>query len=282
MTPSSARMPHDLRAIRPHVFSLIRGRLSAAPSEPIPLRPGDLTIGSYNVHKCIGTDNRFDPARVGEVIAELDVDILALQEVDRRFGRRVGLLDLAGIERRTGLRHVPLSNVTQGQGWHGNALMLRTGEVTRLRRLTLPGGEPRGAAVADLLLPAGRLRVVSAHFGLLRRHRARQVAAILETLEAADDMPTVILGDLNEWRPGRRSSLIALEGHFEGVRPDHATFPSRLPLLPLDRILGRPYGLVEMVRAHDTPLARVASDHLPLKARLRLAAVHGITVADAA
>ncbi|MCW8085440.1 endonuclease/exonuclease/phosphatase family protein [Sabulicella glaciei] len=237
-----------------------------------------LTIASYNVHKCVGTDRRFNPGRVTEVIAELGADLLALQEVDRRFGRRIGLLDMMELERRTGLRHIPLSMIPQGQGWHGNALLFREGEVTSIRRLSLPGGEPRGAAAVDLRLRGVRLRVVATHFGLLKQHRLQQCGAILELL-AQEDLPTLILGDLNEWRVGRRSSLLPLHQSFQCSQFSPATFPSRLPLLPLDRILGWPRGLVRELEAHDSALARVASDHLPLKAQLDLeaAAAHGGT-----
>ena len=51
------------------------------------------------------------------------------------------------------------------------------------------------------------------------------------------------------------------------------SFPSRYPLLALDRILARPSTLISSIEIHNTPLARVASDHLPIKARLNLGAV---------
>lgn len=260
----------------------IRDRLGVAAPERHAVPHGALTIASYNVHKCVGTDKRFDPERVAEVIAELDADILALQEADRRFGRRHGLLDIPALQRRTGLDLMPLSLEPDGHGWHGNALLVRGARALRLRRLVLPGGEPRGAVMADLDLPAGRLRVVSAHLGLLRRHRIQQAEAIIAALAEAEDIPTVMLGDLNEWRPGRRSSLRALEADFADARPGPATFPSRRPLLPLDRILGRPRGLVRGIEPHDSPLARVASDHLPIKARLDLAAIEAVPAAMAA
>ncbi len=256
----------------PRVVAELRTRFSAPPAEHGPVPADALTIASYNVHKCVGMDKRFDPARIADVIAELDADILALQEADRRFGRRVGLLDMVAIERRTGLRLVPLSIIPQGHGWHGNALLVRGGHAVRVRRLALPGGEPRGAAVVDMEFPAGPLRVVAAHFGLLRRHRSRQVDAILDSIAEDAHIPTVMLGDLNEWRPGRRSSLKGLEGSFGHARPGPATFPSRMPVFSLDRILGRPQALVRALEAHDSPLARIASDHLPLKAKLDLAA----------
>lgn len=267
------RSPQARAPALPRLMAGIRERLGVAEPERHAVPEGALTIASYNVHKCVGTDKRFDPDRVAEVIAELDADILALQEADRRFGRRHGLLDMAAVERRTGLALLPLSLEPDGHGWRGNALLVRGAQAMRLRRLTLPGGEPRGAVMADLELPSGPLRIVAAHLGLLRRNRMRQAEAILATLAQAEDIPTVMLGDLNEWRPGPRSSLRALEAGFTDARPGPATFPSRRPLLPLDRILGRPRGLVRAIAPHESPLARVASDHLPIKARLDMAAV---------
>lgn len=265
---AAARSP----ALREGLAVLRRGfrppTLAAAPLPPAPLR-----VASYNIHKCVGTDRIFDPGRIAEVIAELDVDLLALQEVDRRFGRRHGLLDMADILRRTGLTLLPCATQPDGHGWRGNALLVRGGEALSLRRMSLPGGEPRGAVIADIRFASGRLRVVAAHLGLLRRNRAQQVRAILDTLALAEDIPTLILGDLNEWRRGADSSLHAIETGFDAPGRGPATFPSRLPVLRLDRILGRPRGLVLGVAAHDTPLARVASDHLPVKASLDLAAV---------
>ena len=233
-----------------------------------------LTVASYNVHKCVGVDRRFDPHRIAHVIGEMRADIVAVQEADKRFGRRVGLLDTATLKEH-GLGLLPLSRLPDGHGWHGNALLVRRGSLIRAECIDLPGAEPRGAVVAELDLPAGRLRVVAAHFGLLRRCRMRQGAAILEAIRRGPEMPTIMMGDLNEWRPGRRSSLRLLEPLFGTLAFGPASFPSRLPVLALDRILGWPRGILAGVQAHDTPLARIASDHLPLKARLNLAAAAG-------
>jgi endonuclease/exonuclease/phosphatase family metal-dependent hydrolase len=246
-------------------------RQPGVPAElPAPAE-GVLRVASYNVHKCVGTDRRFDPARIAAVIAELGADVVALQEADRRFGRRTGLLDAAALEAETGLHPLPVSVLEDGHGWHGNALLVRRGTPARLRRLALPGAEPRGAVIAELMLPAGPLRVVAAHFGLLHRSRTWQARAIVEALEDGPFMPTLLMGDLNEWRPGRRSSLGALVPMFGDVSASPPSFPSRLPMLALDRILGWPRGLLGPVQVHDTPLARVASDHLPLTATVMLA-----------
>jgi endonuclease/exonuclease/phosphatase family metal-dependent hydrolase len=229
---------------------------------------GDVVVASYNVHKCVGADGRFRPDRIAAVIGELGADLVALQEVDRRFGRRIGLLDTAALERETGLTPLPVSELPDGLGWHGNAVLVRPGSAVRVRRrLSLPGAEPRGAVIAEVEMPgAGRLRVVAAHLGLLRRCRARQVAHILEAIAEGERMPTLLLGDLNEWRP-RAEPLRRLEAVFGPASSfGPPSFPARLPVLALDRILGWPRGVVTRVEVHDSPVSRVASDHLPLKA----------------
>lgn len=248
-------------------------RVSAGPVADTPARrpSAGLVAASYNVHRCIGMDKRFDPGRVAAVIEELDADIVALQEADRRFGHRAGLLELGEVERRTGLALVSVSPVHGGHGWRGNALLVRGGRATRVSRLALPGAEPRGALIVDLLMPGGPLRVVCAHLGLLRRHRALQAGAILAALDDAPPMPTLLMGDLNEWRSGVHSALARLEPRFGPfLHPQQPSFPSRLPFLALDQILGHPHGLVLPPQVHDSPLARLASDHLPLLARIDL------------
>jgi endonuclease/exonuclease/phosphatase family metal-dependent hydrolase len=270
------RVADGLRGAGAHLRQLVaefreaRRRTAVPRSAPA---EGELIVASWNLHKCVGTDGRFDPHRSVAVIAELGADIVALQEADRRFGRRVGLLDTRLLEKEAGLVPLPVSDLPDGHGWHGNAILVRPGTKARLTRLALPGAEPRGAVVAELDLPGGRMRIVAAHFGLLPRCRRRQSAAILAALSEADPLPTVLCGDLNEWKPGERSSLNPLAPLFGPVVAGPASFPTRMPVLALDRILAYPQTLVSGIEVHDSPRARVASDHLPLTARLHLAAI---------
>lgn len=229
--------------------------------------PPSLRIASYNVHKGIGTDRRRDPMRIARVIAELDADIVALQEADLRFGDRAGILDLDALHRQSGLVPVPVDGPARAHGWHGNLLLLRDADVERVRTVDLPGFEPRGAVIADIVRAGRPLRVVAAHLGLLRRSRLAQARALSEILADAEPRPTLLAGDLNEWRMSRRSSLAPLMPHAPHVLLP--SYPARRPMLALDRILACPRTDVLEMALHDTPLARVASDHLPIKARVR-------------
>jgi len=229
-------------------------------------------VASYNIHKCRGADGIIRLDRIIDVIADIGADVIALQEVDHRFGQRSGLLDPAAIQRETGMQLLVQSDVPHGHGWHGNALLVRGEPIFyRRSRLKLPGVEPRGAIVAELNLGEGEFRVIAAHLGLFRLSRVDQAGAILTAFLDLPPVPTILLGDLNEWRRRRRSALGGLEPTF-GVAPSIPSFPSRRPIFALDRILGWPAGLVTDLAVHDTPLARQSSDHLPLTAKVSLAA----------
>ncbi|WLS09997.1 endonuclease/exonuclease/phosphatase family protein [Shinella sumterensis] len=265
-------MDRNSRTTSATLLTAIRNRRGHRPPESN--RPGDTVIASYNVHKCIGVDRRFDPERTASVIAEIDADVIAVQEADKRFGERSGLLNLETLERDCGLVPVPITSLSSsGHGWHGNMIMIRKGVVGAVRQLKLPGVEPRGALVVTLDLPRGKLRLVAAHFGLLKRSREQQAMAILASVAEEEAMPTLLVGDLNEWRVGRRSSLARLQPTFDPASGAVPSFPSRFPVLALDRALGHPHDLVTSVEVHDTPLARIASDHLPIKAHIDLEAV---------
>ncbi|MGB3834278.1 MAG: endonuclease/exonuclease/phosphatase family protein [Mesorhizobium sp.] len=252
---------------------LRKGRGHAQPAAFVPHpHPQGVLVASYNVHKCVGVDGRFDPERTGRVIREINADVIALQEADRRFGERDGLLDLARLERDAGLALVPVSGRAKAHGWHGNVVLFRRGSVRDVHKIRLPGLEPRGAIVAEIELEAGgAIRIVAAHFGLLRRSRTHQARIIHEIMNAGDEIPTLLLGDLNEWRLNDRSALSALDTAFGPLPAAVPSFPSRLPLLALDRIIANRNEILSPVTAHDTPLARMASDHLPIKAFVNLA-----------
>lgn len=254
-----------LRPVRVSTWTKDRHEERAALARP---QDAGFLAASYNIHKAVGRDGRFAPARIVEVIAELGADIVALQEADKRFGERAGLLDLVALQERTGLVPVPVRG--KGHGWHGNCVLFRNGEVTETREIVLPGVEPRGALVVDIALPAGEVRIIGAHLGLLRHSRSRQIEALIAASRPADGRPVFLMGDFNEWRLGKRSALQGLAPQFGPLQAAIPSFPARFPLLALDRIVSYPSDLIEAVELHDTPLARMASDHLPIKARIHL------------
>ena len=229
-----------------------------------------MLVATYNVHRGRGPVGRFRPERIARVIAEIAPDLIALQEAQHYLRPGKGMMDAALLEREAGLRLLRVTARAGEQGWRGNLVLLRV-DAKILRPpigLRIGGMEPRGAILAELDLGGGPFRLLATHLSLGAARRKRQAEALLAAVAAGPDMPTLLLGDLNEWRPGA-SALGVLEPFF-GLQPAAPTFPAFRPFLSLDRIMGHPRGLVPGVVPHDTPLARHASDHLPLKARVDL------------
>lgn len=226
---------------------------------------GRIRVLTWNVHSCIGTDRRFDPERVKAIIHSLNPDVAALQEVDSRRDLRDGF-DLLGDT--LGSHRAAVRTVRTPDGDYGHMLLSRW-EITTWTQhdLSFRRREPRSLIEARIQTDAGPLSVLATHLGLNHGERREQVGKITALAEA-DDLPTVILGDFNE-PSGRGAAERRFGKLFRSVgRP--ATFPSRWPLLPLDRIWFEPS--LELMDSGVHREARQASDHLPLWADLRLRA----------
>jgi len=225
------------------------------------LGPECLRIASYNVHGCSGTDGKKDAQRIVQVIDELGCDTVGLQEVDYR---------LDYIARKLGMQAIPGLTLARHDGPFGNALLTRR-KVLDVRRLgfTYSRREPRNALDVDLEVNGETVRVIVTHLGLWPAERRYQVKKILEMIRATPSYERVIvLGDINEWLPLGRP-LRWMNALF-GRCPAERSFPSRWPLVALDRVWVRPRHALLALKAHRTPLAELASDHLPVKAIIAL------------
>jgi endonuclease/exonuclease/phosphatase family metal-dependent hydrolase len=233
-----------------------------------------LTFASYNIHKAVGIDRRRDPDRIIAVLREIDADVVALQEADRRFGERASVLPRQAIDEHTPYLAVPLDHGhfsrPDSLGWHGNALLVRRGlKIADAGIVPLPTLEPRGAIRADIEIAGGIVRVVGMHLDLSGLRRRQQVRTVLDHVGACDgDHPAVLMGDFNEWA---RHGGCFREFHrgWRLLAPGRS-FPSRRPVAQLDRIVVSEAWDVAEARVHHSALATIASDHLPVLARLQL------------
>ncbi len=232
-----------------------------------------LKVASYNIRKAIGTDRRRRPERILEVLDELDADIVALQEADLRFGVRHAVLPDWMLEHHGRWRAVILAARPESMGWHGNALLVRRAHrVVTADALHLPCLEPRGAVCA-LVDTGGRLvRVAGMHLDLSGLWRRRQAHAILHHLAheqaRAPAAGTIAMGDMNQWRE-KRGPLRDFHGNLAEA-PCGPSFHARRPVAALDRILFSGALALRECGVHASPLARTASDHLPVWASFDL------------
>jgi endonuclease/exonuclease/phosphatase family metal-dependent hydrolase len=235
-------------------------------------------VATYNIHKCIGVDRRHDPARVAAVLRELGADIIGLQEVMARHDGPRPVDHETYLAEAMGMRLISGPQRNDHRGRMGNAILTRF-PVLAIRHidLSVKGYERRGALDVDLDAGGRVLRVVATHLGLRGNERRAQMRRLLEAIASngEDEQAShgngaseaiLMMGDLNEWR-GRRGGIQALDRAF-GRAPAPRTFPSWCPVLPLDRIYAAPPVELLHFTVHRSALARLASDHLPLRARL--------------
>jgi endonuclease/exonuclease/phosphatase family metal-dependent hydrolase len=223
-----------------------------------------LTVVTYNIHGAIGTDRRFSPKRIAAVLQEINADVIALQEVP--LGGPAGIDVLALLRDATGFHAVEGPTEENAQHRYGNAILSRYPiRGTRAIDLSFGSREARGALDADIDCDGNPLRIVATHLGLQPAERREQIRRLLQAFDT-DRMPVLLMGDVNEWFVWGRP-LRWLVSHFEAA-PAPPTYPSRWPIFALDRIWIRPSHRLLQVKVHNTALARLASDHLPLIASI--------------
>lgn len=237
---------------------------------------------TYNVHRCLGLDGSLSPARIAQVIAPYQPDIVALQELDV-FRARTGSIDQAhAIAGELGMQmhfHPALRVLEE---LYGDAIL--TARPSRLVKAgPLPGLsarpdlEPRGALWASIRIGGAEVQVINTHLGLNRHERLAQVNALLGPQWLGHPVcrePVILTGDFNALpvsrayrRLGKRlgDAQLSLSMH----RPK-ATFPVRMPFLRIDHVFASPGVEILRVETIRTPESRIASDHLPLMVDFRI------------
>ena len=232
-------------------------------------------IMTYNVHRCVGADRRLDVARVAAVIAEFEPDVVALQELD--VGRvRTGKVDQAhAIAELLEMTFHFNAAMKVEEELYGDAILTSRPERLihkgALPTITgVPGLEPRGAVWTAIDFDGVEVNVINTHLGLVPREQRLQAEALvtewLDHPECRD--PVILVGDFNATsvtRPYQRLvGRLADAQRSPAVAKAVPTFPSAFPVLRIDHVFISPQVRITGVQAPFSPLARMASDHLPL------------------
>jgi endonuclease/exonuclease/phosphatase family metal-dependent hydrolase len=225
---------------------------------------------SYNIHKGIGgRDRRYDLDRVVRVIEDENPDLICLQEVTYH-ARRCHYDDQPRLlaHHFTAAASLFQMNVHYRVGGYGN-LVLSRWPVKIKHHISLRHGrrKVRGAQLAVVETPEGPLHLANWHLGLAERERLWQVDHLLRhhLFREADGLPTLIVGDFNDWRNSLAVGVFEAHGFEYVTHPPSRfrTFPAFLPMLALDKAFHKRV-IVRHVKVVRTPLAKRASDHLPL------------------
>lgn len=245
-----------------------------------------LRVMTYNVRNCRGRDGICDPARIAEVIAHHQPDIVGLQEVDvaRRRSGGVDQAQAIAMHLKMTSHFHPALHVAEER--YGDAI-LTTLPSRLIKAGPLPSlGEQRGALWVAVTIGDEEVNVFNTHLGLRPRERIRQVETLLGPTwlghPDARVRPTIFMGDFNAGPSSAPFKLLSrhfMEVQAEAADRPRATFPAWFPLLRIDHIFVR--GLA-VTRSHvdGSGLARRASDHLPLVASVAQRTGHGATSAQ--
>lgn len=226
--------------------------------------PGEIRALTWNVHGFVGRAGRSHARVFIDAVRALNADIVALQELDDRPGRPDEVAFLT-VREAFGTHSAEARTIRSPDGDYGHLLMSRW-PMTDVALLDLAVGrrEPRMAICSTVASPVGNICVLSTHLGLATWERRRQLAVIVQRLEQREDPAAIVLGDFNEWRPiGPATRALCPPFEIAASRP---SFPSRRPLLALDRIWC--HAPLRAVRASVATEYRRLSDHLPVVADL--------------
>ncbi|SDG17617.1 endonuclease/exonuclease/phosphatase family protein [Pelagibacterium luteolum] len=241
--------------------------------------PAAIDCVTWNVHRGRGNDGQFLPERVHFAIeteiAPLRPHVLALQEADLETLPQAGYLDIGRIGAAVGLDYAQaqesLRRDPASSGFFGSVLFLHPDfTITATHVIDLPGHWHRGAVAMETIWQGRDVRIVTGHFSRLDLIRMAQMRTLGQFILRRPQMPTVLMGDINDWRYWRAPSLrkTIVGRRFEG--PKKPTFPMERPFLPLDRIMSDVPGAVVQTRVLDGTAIRVGSDHRPLWGRVTL------------
>jgi endonuclease/exonuclease/phosphatase family metal-dependent hydrolase len=239
--------------------------------EPEGAKDRMLRVATYNVHMWRDAKGLTDPSRAERVLREIDADVVALQEVVYAPHNDLSQVsDILSAELK--MEPIPGPTFIRGGAPYGNILLTRLPVLWVERHdISWLSFEPRGVIEAAVETECGPLRVIATHLGLIPVERALQGLSLNRIAQQARELPTVLLGDLNEWLPP--SISLRRLGAWFGCTPGLRTYPAFFPLLRLDRIWARPNQMLRSLRVHNTQAARLASDHLPVAAEIDLCAI---------
>jgi len=248
---------------------------------------------SFNVHHGVGADGRLDLERIAALVAACAPDVVALQEVDSRLGRRSGWVDQpAWLGRRLGMAvafgpTIDLAPAAPGgpRRRYGSAV-LSPWPLRWWRNPPLPnpvGGEARRYVEAELDVGGVAVRVLATHLQhdaaegrrAQLRHLARVASGVAAGVaatgpaRAGHGRPVVLLGDLNATPDApelQELERVLVDAWSVAGAGDRRTFPARRPRMAIDHVFTSPDVGVEAV----TVVRSDASDHRPLVADLVL------------
>ncbi len=266
-------------------------RLQSSLLPPSTLSAQGLRVSTYNIHKGVrgmGLTKRLEIHNLCLAVEAMDADIVCLQEVRQfnhqeaksfsktRFGHGAWpSAPQAEYLAPEGYDVAYRTNAITKHGEHGNALLSRwpIGDIGH-HNISDHRFEQRGLLHVPVTWRDVEIHVVVAHLGLINASRLRQAQHLAKLVqeELPPDAPVIVAGDFNDWNEALDPVLVpsGLTRARTSQAARQATFPSRVPVLAMDRIYTRGFVCSNIMVPRGDAWARM-SDHLPLVAEFELA-----------
>ena len=229
-------------------------------------------VVTYNLHEYVGTDGRRSPERILQVLQKLGADVLLLQEISNTNDGDNNRAVIDWFASQLGMYAFLGETLLRKDAPYGNACLSRhRPEMWQSHNISVPGREPRGLLELQFGNTMGKLHLLATHLGLRPSERRLQYQRISKLVNASSAPTTILGGDFNDLRLPRL---------FRRAAPDLSvdrspSFPSRWPVLSLDRLHVWPRERLASLEVSRDELSRVASDHLPVAAHIDIAQVDG-------
>lgn len=237
-------------------------------------RTRQVRVATYNIHRARGLDGRTRIERIAGVLASVDADIVALQEVVGASPLKPGQAAELGAALGMGWVMAPTRHFRTAL--FGNVVLSRFPIRHHVQHdLTWKTCEHRAVQRVDIALDDDTLHFYNVHLGtslLERRHQAAKCASFVHDRRVVG--PKIVLGDFNEWARGMAKDILAERLQSidlkKYLKRGGRSYPGFFPVLHLDHIYYE--GTVEVLKV-SMPRDRMtlmASDHLPLVADLKI------------
>lgn len=217
-------------------------------------------VGSYNIHNAVGMDNKLDFDRIAQVIDDMDIDAIAIQELDSATERSNGLVVLDELAKRTNMVGTFNASIEFSGGKYGIGILTKK-EPLSTEAIALPGREEMRSL---LIVEMEDYVLCCTHLSLNEEDRMESMKLIQQQTEKYTSKPVLLAGDLNA-RPSS-DEIIYLSNHWTMLsNPTEATFPSDAPDRVIDYIfLKNNNQFTHSVIDGEVVDEPVASDHRPL------------------
>lgn len=246
----------------------------------------ELKILTYNIHKGFNAGNRqFVLHQIREAIRSTNADLIFLQEIQGEHAERESLIEdwpemsqFEFLADQIWPHYAYGKNAIYDTGHHGNAILSRYPfiEWENINVSSFPNASRSFLHGVITMGDTGQhAHIICVHFDLIPFERRRQLKLLCTHIlsRISELEPLIIAGDFNDWTGRYSARLLHSQGFkevFQALKGGHAkTFPSRWPILRMDRIYFRGLKPIHCKTYRQKPWDRL-SDHIPLYAEFSL------------